>query len=170
VIGFRYLKLLEDGVAVIALQAHLPSWIQPSAEIPWAGSFNPEKAKHWEIKVLGDGERDIPEPDESAAGWSAGRIWLLPSGRWAMTLNGCNSGCYLTPDEAREILAGQEGGYEVAMQYIDRPRNREGRPSVGPEVKMRLPGSCIARVDELAAINGLTRAGQLRALVLDSLP
>ena len=132
--------------------------------VPWAGSLNTAAAQCWRVEVTdcGDGTGE-PRADEAVM---PGRIWLTPSGRWALTTRDWD--CYLTTNQARHWLI-HNGYHDVVRDHIDRPRDREGRPEIGPEVKTRLPETTIAAVDRLAQINGLSRAAQLRALVMDAI-
>ena len=42
------------------------------------------------------------------------------------------------------------------------PRSRGGRPVVGPQVKMAFPPALLARVDERAATDGVSRSEWIR--------
>lgn len=117
----------------------------------WAGSFETDTAKHWQAS---DGTTD--------------RVWLTPSGRWVLTSKQYGD-CYITTTWARTWLA-RYGYPEVITEHIDVARDGRGRPEIGPEVKFRLPEQHRDALDRLAARNGLTRAEQLRAIVLDTVP
>jgi hypothetical protein len=119
-------------------------------DIPWAGSFNTETATYWDA----DGTNDTT------------RVWLTPAGRWVMTRKPWD--CYITPEQARAWLT-EHGHRDAAVEHIDRQYAGPGRPEVGPEVKFRVPTEVRDRVDELARVNGVTRADQLRTLVMDAI-
>jgi hypothetical protein len=117
----------------------------------WAGVFETDTAQHWQAS---DGTTD--------------RVWLTPSGRWVLT-SGLHGDCYITADWARAWLV-RHGYPEVVAERIDVTHDGRGRPEIGPEVKFRLPEQYREALDRLATRNGLTRAEQLRAIVLDTVP
>lgn len=115
----------------------------------WAGWFNTETAIHWAARDANNTER----------------VWLTPSGRWVLTTRTWDS--YITVDEARWWLAG-EGHIDAIREHIAVERDGRGRPEIGPEVKFRIPKHVRDSVDALAAANGVTRADQLRVIVMDT--
>lgn len=135
-------------MSIIKLHSRLRTDVDLLAlnNIPWAGSFNTDTATWW------------------GSDSSTTRVWLTPSGRWVLTSTDWD--CYITEDEARGFLD-ENGHRDAVLAHIDVPRATRGRPEVGPEVKVRLPESTIAAVDSMATTNGLTRAGQLRSMIMD---
>lgn len=154
-------------MSVIEVRARLLTWDEyiTNQEVGYAGSFQTDTSDYWDVTVTDQLIRP-GAPDMPGTSWQA-RVWLTRSGRWIYTVKG--DARVLTLQQARAILiASDRAG--VVREHIDRVRNREGRPEIGPEVKTRLPLSAIAAVDRLADANGVSRAAQLRALVLDALP
>ena len=49
-------------------------------------------------------------------------------------------------------------------------RNPGGRPVVGPQIKMAFPPALLARVDEQAAAEGISRSEWVRRAVVAALP
>lgn len=127
-----------------------PMALDPDVERPFVGSFNTETAKHW-----------------AASDGTTARLWLTPSGRWVYTYS--PEQCYVTAAWARAWLT-RHGYPEVIAEHVDITHDGRGRPEIGPEVKFRLPEHARDALDRLAARNGLTRADQLRAIVLDTVP
>jgi hypothetical protein len=115
------------------------------------GSFETHAAEWWE------GDRQ---------GGAVPRVWFTPSGQWAYTCGDIAE--WLTADVARETLTRWGYGAEAA-ERIEREHAGRGRPEIGPEVKTRLPESAIAALDEMAGANGISRAEQMRRLILDNL-
>jgi len=115
-----------------------------------AGSFNTETAEWW---AATDGTTD--------------RVWRTPSGRWVYTSK--HRDCYLTIAQAREWLAAH-GHSDVIVKYIDREQDGPGRPEIGPEIKFRVPEQVRDAIDQMARENGVTRADQLRMIVMDVVP
>lgn len=123
----------------------------------YAGSFDTDAAMYWEH-----------------SGSSTARVWLTPSGRWVKTTpptshdtRGWRS--YITVDQARAWLA-EHGHTDAIREHIDVERDELGRPPIGPEVKFRVPAAVRDAIDAMASRNGLTRAEQLRAIVMDTVP
>src|SRR2546429_8169311 len=99
---------------LIGLRAHTPD---VDSNIPWAGSLNTDTAQHWPVEVTDCGAGTGRDGADEAA--MPGRIWLTPSGRWALTTHDWD--CYLTVDQARHWLA--HNGYQaVVLEHIDRAR------------------------------------------------
>lgn len=111
------------------------------------GSFRTETAEYWE------------DPD------STSRVWLTKSGRWVWTATDRTE--YLTPEEARGNLTRWGFGAE-ATERIEH-RDGPGRPEIGPEIKTRLPVEAIEQLDAMAATNGVSRAEQMRQIILDGI-
>jgi hypothetical protein len=137
------------------LAAQLPDDRFPSEEEydqanRWAGSFNTQKAEWW-----------------AAADGSTDRVWRTPSGRWVFTSKPRD--CYLTVTEARAWLAAN-GHSDVIVQHIDREQDAPGRPEIGPEIKFRVPAEVRDAIEEMAKRNGISRADQLRMIVMDVVP
>jgi hypothetical protein len=110
----------------------------------WAGSFDTETAEFWQSS----------EEDDTT------RVWRTPSGRWVMTTRAWDS--YIARDEAHKWL--RRHGHADAIREHDGP----GRPEVGPCVKVRLPEETLADVDAMAERNGVSRAAQIRAMIMDT--
>jgi hypothetical protein len=136
-------------VSHVLLRAGQRNYDVLDPEIPYAGTFELSTATYW-------GHAD---PTVST------RVWLTPSGKWVMTSTDWD--CYITPVRAREWLTAN-GHHDAAIEHIDRQYDGPGRPEIGPEVKFRLPVEVRDRIDELATINGVSRADQLRTIVMDT--
>jgi hypothetical protein len=140
-------------MAIIRLRARLPDDSDPYAFpdlVPKAGTFDTNAASYW----------PAGSPDDTT------RVWLTASGKWVMTARDWD--CYITPIEAREWLTAN-GHRDAAVEHIDKQYDGPGRPEIGPEVKFRVPQEVRDRIDALATVNGVTRAEQLRTIVMDSL-
>ena len=48
------------------------------------------------------------------------------------------------------------------MTTDDAPRNKGGRPFVGPKIEVRLPASLVQELDDAAASDGISRAQLIR--------
>ena len=130
--------------------ADSPFAVDPDADRRWVGSLDTDLAKYW-----------------AAEGDATSRLWLTPSGQWAYTSGPDQH--YVTVEWARAWLT-RNRYPEVIAEHIDVEHDGRGRPEIGPEVKFRLPAQYRDALDRLAARNGLTRAEQLRAIVLDTVP
>lgn len=129
-----------------------PDYSDSIAELRrWAGSFNTETAMFWE-----------------SAGDNTDRVWLTPSGQWVVTST-LYGDAFVGTDWARRWLAAN-GHADVVTEHIDVEHDGRGRPEIGPEIKFRVPEQVRDAIDRLAAANGRTRAEQLRAIVLDTVP
>jgi hypothetical protein len=59
-----------------------------------------------------------------------------------------------------------DGGDVVPAGTWGRPPRGRGRPPVGERIEVRLPADTIARLDRIAAFDGVTRAELLRGALI----
>lgn len=114
-------------------------------------------------KVVGSFSTETAECWQSSADDDTTRVWLTPAGKWVLTSR--ENVYYLTSKQARAWLV-RHGWTDAVAEHLNHAER--GRPEIGPEVKLRLDPKTIARVEELAAINGFDRSEQMRVLITDA--
>ncbi|MEV8248129.1 CopG family transcriptional regulator [Streptomyces rochei] len=110
------------------------------------------------------------------------QLYRTKGGRWVENqdsrpeFNGPNVWRFLTDDEARTWMlksGGREAEEALEKWFPETPDeegpNLGGRPMVGPKVETRLDPDTLAKVDERAAKEGVSRAEMLRRLVIAGL-
>ncbi|TXJ75433.1 hypothetical protein E2C11_23255 [Streptomyces lavendulae] len=108
-------------------------------------------------------------------------LYITAGGRWIehhdarREFSGPNLWTELTTDQARDwmIKCGSDEAEAALAKYLpdtpDESPSPGGRPEVGPKVETRLARKDLARVDDRAAAEGVSRAEMLRRLILASL-
>lgn len=136
------------------------------------GWFDADAATSWPEATRFDGRNYVSRA--TGTEWDHETLYRTSRGRWVVNWFSQWQG---TPerwrfvDEATAFAWLAENNHDdVAEQFGAEDERGPGRPEVGPQIKTRLPGDVLARVDAAAAAaGGLSRSAWIRRAVESAL-
>ena len=137
-----------------------------------AGWYDPQSATRYDADTRWDGHNNIDvntgsQWDHQALYRTAGGRWVLHA--WSNSARLGDSSEFLAAEDAREWLLTNHQDQAVTEHFGPVEAERGGRPEVGPPINTRLAPETLAKVDEEAVREGVTRAEMIRRLVDDAL-
>lgn len=143
----------------------------PYAPQTLIGWFNPDAATRYEQGMEWNGESMVGVITGSE--WVDEYLYHTKGGRWILNNdahryhNGPDTYRFITDEQARNwLITSQVNDAAIAEHFGELEDERgPGRPEVGPAFSLRFPADLLAKVDQTAKTNNVSRAEQIRRLV-----